>query len=220
MAYLTSFKSSMPSQHWWPSKRKRRVGVSSFYWGATSRNTLSAGTFSPVWKELCVEKTLTKEIFKSSLFERLRKAVNNAHFIVAGVNESKSSSSTSHLLEQQQDRLSDWMDDLFDQTAKDSRLFFLACVSMCLQWQITLQKARQALSKSRQNLIRWQEPTRWITPDFLPLQHLRVRLGDLYNQRHRYSMVSISVILVSLKCQSSSKNYYYRLSLYCYLFFT
>ena len=31
-------------------------------------------------KELCVEKTLTKEIFKSSLFERLRKAINNAHF--------------------------------------------------------------------------------------------------------------------------------------------
>ena len=87
MAYLTSFKSSMPSQHWWPSKRKRRVGVSSFYWGATSRNTLSAGTFSPVWKELCVEKTLTKGIFKSSLFERLREAVNDAHFIVSGVNE-------------------------------------------------------------------------------------------------------------------------------------
>ena len=81
---------------------------------------------SPVWKELCVEKTLTKEIFKSSLFERLRKAVNNAHFIVASVNESKSSSSTSHLLEEQQDRLSDSMDDLFYQTAKDSSLFSLA----------------------------------------------------------------------------------------------
>ena len=30
---------------------------------------------------------------------------------------------------------------------------------------------------------------RWITPDILlilPLQQLRVRLGDLYNQRHRY----------------------------------
>ena len=26
MAYLTSFKSSMPRQHWWPSRRKRRVG--------------------------------------------------------------------------------------------------------------------------------------------------------------------------------------------------
>ena len=73
-----------------------------------------------------MEKTLTKEIFKSSLFERLRKAVNNAHFIVAGVNEceSSSSSSTSHLLEEQQDRLSDSMDDLFDQTAKDLILFF------------------------------------------------------------------------------------------------
>ena len=59
---------------------------------------------SPVWKELGVEKTLTKEIFKSSLFERLRKAVNNAHFIVAGVNEWERSSSTSHLLEEQQDR--------------------------------------------------------------------------------------------------------------------
>ena len=79
---------------------------------------------SPVWKELCVEKTLTKEIFKSSLFERLRKAVNNAHFIVAGENECESS--TSHLLEEQQDRLSDSMDDLFDQTAKDSSLFSLA----------------------------------------------------------------------------------------------
>ena len=55
---------------------------------------------SLVWKELCEEKTLTKEIFKSSLFERLRKAVNNAHFIVAGVNECESSSSTSHLLEE------------------------------------------------------------------------------------------------------------------------
>ena len=73
-----------------------------------------------------MEKTLTKEIFKSSLFERLRKAVNNAHFIVAGVNESKSPSSTSHLLEEQQDRLSDSMDDLFVQTAKDSSLFSLA----------------------------------------------------------------------------------------------
>ena len=81
---------------------------------------------SPVWKELCVEKTLTKEIFKSSLFERLRKAVNNAHFIVAGVNECESSSSTSHLLEEQQYRLSDSMDDLFYQTAKDSSLFSLA----------------------------------------------------------------------------------------------
>ena len=73
-----------------------------------------------------MEKTLTKEIFKSSLFEPLRKAVNNAHFTVAGVNESKSSSSTSHLLEEQQDRLSDSMDDLFVQTAKDSSLFSLA----------------------------------------------------------------------------------------------
>ena len=44
MAYLTSVKSSMPCQHWWPSKRKQRVGVSSFYCGATSRKTLSAGT--------------------------------------------------------------------------------------------------------------------------------------------------------------------------------
>ena len=73
-----------------------------------------------------MEKTLTKEIFKSSLFERLRKAVNNAHFIVAGVNECENSSSTSHLLEEQQDRLSDSMDDLFDQTANDSSLFSLA----------------------------------------------------------------------------------------------
>ena len=73
-----------------------------------------------------MEKTLTKEIFKSSLFERLRKAVNNAHFIVASVNECESSSSTSHLLEEQQDRLSDSMDDLFDQMAKDSSLFTLA----------------------------------------------------------------------------------------------
>ena len=81
---------------------------------------------SLVWKELCVEKTLTKEIFKSSLFERLRKAVNNAHFIVAGENEGESSSSTSHPLEEQQHRLSDSMDYLFDQTAKDSSLFSLA----------------------------------------------------------------------------------------------
>ena len=71
-----------------------------------------------------MEKTLTKEIFKSSLFERLRKAVNGAHFIVAGENEYESSSSTSHLLEEQQDRLSDSMDDLFDQTAKDLIIFF------------------------------------------------------------------------------------------------
>ena len=81
---------------------------------------------SPGWKELCVEKTLSKEIFKSSLFERLRKAVNNAHFIVTSVNEIESSSSISHLLEEQQDRLSDSMDDLFYQTAKDSSLFSLA----------------------------------------------------------------------------------------------
>ena len=53
---------------------------------------------SPVWQELCLEKTLTKEIFRSSLFELLRKAVNNAHFIVAGVNERESSSSTLALL--------------------------------------------------------------------------------------------------------------------------
>ena len=81
---------------------------------------------SPVWKELGVKKTLTKEIFKSSLFERLRKAVINAHFIVAGENECESSSSTSHLQKERQDRLSDSMDDLFDQTAKDSSLFSLA----------------------------------------------------------------------------------------------
>ena len=81
---------------------------------------------SPVWKELCVEKTLTKEIFKSSLCERFRKAVNNAHFIVAGENECESSSPTSHLLEEQQDRLSYSMDDLSDQTAKDASLFSLA----------------------------------------------------------------------------------------------
>ena len=73
-----------------------------------------------------MEKTLSKEIFKSSLFERLREAFNNAHFIVSGVNERESSSSTSHLLEEQQDRLSDSMEDLFDQTAKDSSLFSLA----------------------------------------------------------------------------------------------
>ena len=73
-----------------------------------------------------MEKTLTKELFKSSLFERLRKAVNGAHFIVAGENECESSSSTSHLLEEQQDRLSYSMDDLFDQTAKDASLFSLA----------------------------------------------------------------------------------------------
>ena len=64
--------------------------------------------------------------FKFSLFERLRKAVNNASFIVAGVNECESSSSTSHLLEEQQDRSSDLMDDLSDQSAKDSSLFSLA----------------------------------------------------------------------------------------------
>ena len=73
-----------------------------------------------------MEKTLTKEIFKSSGFERVRTAVNNAHFIVAGENEGESSSPTSHPLEEQQDRLSDSMDDLFDQTAKDSSLFSLA----------------------------------------------------------------------------------------------
>ena len=48
-----------------------------------------------------MEKTLTKEIFKSSLFERLRKAVNSAHFVqlfvVSGVNECESASSTSHV---------------------------------------------------------------------------------------------------------------------------
>ena len=70
------------------------------------------------------EKDADQRIFlKSSLSERLRKAVNNAAFIVAGVNECESSSSTSHLLEEQQDRSSDSMDDLFDQTAKDSSLF-------------------------------------------------------------------------------------------------
>ena len=73
-----------------------------------------------------MEKTLTKEIFKSFLFERLRKAVNNAHFIATSVDECESSSSTSHLIEEQQDRSSDSMDDLFDQTAKDSSLFSLA----------------------------------------------------------------------------------------------
>ena len=73
-----------------------------------------------------MEKTLTKEIFKSSPFERLRKAVNNAAFTVARVNERESSSSTSHLLKEQQDRSSDSMDDLFDETAKDSSLFSLA----------------------------------------------------------------------------------------------
>ena len=73
-----------------------------------------------------MEKTLTREIFICSLFERLRKAVNNAAFIVADVNECESTSSTSHLLEEQQDRSSDLMDDLSDQTAKDSSLFSLA----------------------------------------------------------------------------------------------
>ena len=73
-----------------------------------------------------MEKTLSKEIFKSSLFERLREVFNNAHFIVSGVNERESSSSTSHLLEEQQDRLSDSMEDLFDQTAEDSSHFSLA----------------------------------------------------------------------------------------------
>ena len=73
-----------------------------------------------------MEKTLTKESFKSYIFERLRKAVNNAAFTVACVNERESSSSTSHLLKEQQDRSSDSMDDLFDETAKDSSLFSLA----------------------------------------------------------------------------------------------
>ena len=79
---------------------------------------------SLVWKELCVEKTLTKEIFKSPLFERLRKAVNDAHFIVAGENEGESSSSTSHPLEEQQHRLSDSMDDLFLSNGDGFKSFF------------------------------------------------------------------------------------------------
>ena len=45
MAYLTCFKNSIRRQHWWPLRRKRLVGVSSFHWGVTSRNyTPSAGT--------------------------------------------------------------------------------------------------------------------------------------------------------------------------------
>ena len=40
----------------------------------------------------------------------------------------------------------------------------------------------------------------------------------IINVTDRY--VSISVNSVSLKCHSYSKNYCYRLSLYCYLFFT
>ena len=108
-----------------------------------------------------MEKTLTKEIFKSSLFERLRKAVNNAHFIVAGVNECESSSSTSHLLEEQQDRSSDLMDDLSDQSAKDSSLFSLAKDDVSVDLPPVTNhspKTRQALSKSRKNFLRWQEP--------------------------------------------------------------
>ena len=189
MAYLTSFKSSMPCQHWWPSKRKRRVGVSSFYCGATCRNTLSAGTSFSGLEGTLRGKDPDQRNFKSSLFERLRKAVNNAAFIVTGINECKSSSSTSHLLEEQQDRSSDLMDDLFDQTAKHSSLFFSSwrrCKCRCAASDKALSKkpAKHCWNPAK-ILFPGRSPRRWITPDILPIQQLRVRLGDLYNQRHR-----------------------------------
>ena len=143
-----------------------------------------------------MEKTLTKEIFKSSLFERLRKAVNNAHFIVAGENECESSSSTSHLLEEQQDRLSDSMDDLFDQAGGEGFKSFFSglrrCKRRCASNDKLLSKKPAKHCRNPAIIVfAGRSPRRWITPDILPLQHLCVRLGDLYNQRHRYSMVSI-----------------------------
>ena len=112
-----------------------------------------------MWK-----RPLPENFFKSSLLERLRKAVNNAAFIVAGVDECESSSSTSHLLEEQQDRSSDLMDDLSDQSAKDSSLFSLAKDDLSVDLSPVTNhspKTRHALSKSRQNSLCWQEPLSW-----------------------------------------------------------
>ena len=132
---------------------------------------------SPVWKELCVKRTLTKEIFKSFLFERLRKAVNNAHFIVAGVNECESSSSTSHLLQEQQDRLSDSMDDFFYQTAKDSSFFsgLRRCKRRCASSDKSLsKKPAKHCRNSAKILFAGRSPRRWITHSRYSSFHFKI----------------------------------------------
>ena len=64
MAYLTSFKSGMPRQHWWPSRRIRRVVVVFTEESQVGIIHSLLAQLSSVWQELCVEKTLTREFFK------------------------------------------------------------------------------------------------------------------------------------------------------------
>ena len=81
------------------------------------------------------------------------------------------------------------MDDLFDQTPKDSSLFFSGlrgCKCRCASSDKSLSKKPAKHCRNPAKIVfTGMSQRRWITPDILPLQHLRVRLGGLYNQRLR-----------------------------------
>ena len=171
MAYLTSFKSSMPHQHWWPSRRKQWVGVV-FTEKSQAGIIHYLAQLYPAWQELCVEKTLTREIFQIFSIWTFEKGCQQCSFY----------SQPCKLMQKLElyftspwrtaGPSSDLMDDLSDQSVKDSCLFSL------VQDRVSVDHCRNP-SKI---FFAGRSPLCWFTPDILPLQHLRVHLGDLYNQ--------------------------------------
>ena len=160
MAYLTSLKSSMPHQHWWPSRRKQWVGVV-FTEKSQAGIILYLAQLSPVLRELCMEKTLTWEIFQIVSIWMFEKGCQQCSFY----------SQRCKLMQKLElyftspwrtaGPSSDLMDDLSDQSVKDSCLFSLAQDNVSVDLPPVTNhspQTYQALSKSHQNFLCWQEP--------------------------------------------------------------
>ena len=110
------------------------VSMSCFNRGAKGTDALYAGTAFAVLAGNLRRKDPDEGIFfKSSLFERLRKAVNIEE-LVAFADTGEGSSSTQNSLENSSDRSADFMHDLSDLSARDSSLSSCAeeDVSLCV----------------------------------------------------------------------------------------
>ena len=177
-----------------------------FYWGATSRNTLSAGTsFSGLEGTLRGKDPDQRNFYIFSIwtFEKGRQQ----RTFYSRRCKRKQELELYFTSPWGTARPIIWFNGRpFWSNGEGFKSFFSGlrrCKCRCASSDKLLSKKPAKLCRNPAKILfAGRSPTRWITPDFLPLQHIRGRLGDLYNQRHRYSMVSISVILVSLKCQS------------------
>ena len=160
MAYLTSFKSSMLRQHWWPSRRKR-VGVVFTEKSQAGIIHSILAQLSPVWQELCVEKTLTREIFQIFSIWTFEKGCQQRSFYSQRLKLMQKLELYFTSPRRTAGPSSDLMDDLSDQSVKDSCLFSLAQDNVSVDLPIVTNhspQTYQALSKSHQNFLYWQEP--------------------------------------------------------------